>query len=263
MVGAPSQFAEKFAELAADSYFYEAQAVVLSNMGQHKQALEIYVFKIKDYNKAEECVQSCLLRSLANVSRYCNHIHLTQDSAVASPIQSRRASITSDTEDATPSIYHTLLSLYLTPPQPHQPNWAPALDLLSKHGSRLPASSTLNLIPATLPVAELESYFRGRIRAANSIVNEAKVVSGLRKSEVVSAQAALLLGDGIPDGNGGRNRRVVVSEDRVCGVCHKRLGGSVIAVLPDNGVVHYGCVNRASGRSTGGMESLRVAQWRV
>jgi hypothetical protein len=231
-------------------------------MGQHKQALEIYVFKIKDYNKAEECVVTSPFMAQANMSRYCNHIHLTQDSAVASPIQSRRGSTTADDEDAVPSIYHTLLSLYLTPPQPHQPNWPPALDLLSKHGSRLPASSTLNLIPAALPIAELESYFRGRIRAANSIVNESKVVSGLRKSEVVSAQAALLLGDGTPDGNGGRNRRVIVSEERVCGVCHKRLGGSVIAVLPNNGVVHYGCLNRPNGRSTGGMESLRAGSWR-
>ena len=42
------------ADFDIDPYFYEAQAVVLSNMGQHKQALEIYVFKIKDYGKAEE-----------------------------------------------------------------------------------------------------------------------------------------------------------------------------------------------------------------
>jgi hypothetical protein len=37
-----------------DAAFYEAQAVVLSNMGQHKQALNIYVFKMEDYAKAEE-----------------------------------------------------------------------------------------------------------------------------------------------------------------------------------------------------------------
>ena len=37
-----------------DSSFYEAQAVVLSNIGSHKQALEIYVFKLEDYEKAEE-----------------------------------------------------------------------------------------------------------------------------------------------------------------------------------------------------------------
>ncbi|PBP17383.1 vacuolar sorting protein 39 domain 1 [Diplocarpon rosae] len=236
-----------------DTKFYEAQAVVLSNMGQHKQALEIYVFKIQTFEKAEE---------------YCNHIHKTQqDSATASPLQTRRGSLSSSDrdDDDVPSIYHTLLSLYLTPPPPHKPNWPPALDLLSKHGSRLPASSTLNLIPTTLPVAELESYFRGRIRAANSIVNETRVVSGLRKSEVVSAQADLLLGDGVPGGKGGRNRRVAVSDERVCGVCHKRLGRSVIAVLPDNEVVHYGCLSRAgnwpgSGGS-GGMTGLRAGSW--
>ena len=78
----------------------------------------------------------------------------------------------------------------------------PALDLLSKHGSRLPASNTLTLIPANLLVKDLESYFCGRIRAANSVVNEARVVTGLRKSEVVRAQAGLLLGG--DDGTGGR-----------------------------------------------------------
>jgi hypothetical protein len=185
---------------------------------------------------------------------------MSQDSPNASPLQSQRQPTSiSDPEDVVPSIYHTLLSLYLTPPPPNTPNWPPALDLLSKHGSRLPASSTLNLIPTTLPVAELESYFRGRIRAANSIVNEARVVSGLRKSEVVSAQAALLLGDGTPSGRGGRNRRVVVSDERVCGVCHKRLGGSVIAVLPDNEVVHYGCLNKANGRVGG--EGTKAGSW--
>jgi len=211
-------------------------------MGQHKQALEMYIFKIRDYRKAEE---------------YCNHVHLTQDSADSSPLQTRRLS-TSEPDDPIPSIYHTLLSLYLTPTPPYQPNWPPALDLLSKHGSRLPASSTLDLIPTTLPVAELESYFRGRIRAANSIVNESRIVAGLRKSEVVSAQASLLLGDGTTGGNAGRNRRVVVPEEKVCGVCHKRLGGSVVAVLPDNSVVHYGCLGRVAGQRS---EPSKTGSW--
>ena len=37
-----------------DPAFYEAQAVVLSNMGQHKQALTIIVFMMHDFGKAEE-----------------------------------------------------------------------------------------------------------------------------------------------------------------------------------------------------------------
>jgi hypothetical protein len=42
-------------DIYPDPPFYEAQAVVLSNRGQHRQALMIYVFKMKDYAKAEEC----------------------------------------------------------------------------------------------------------------------------------------------------------------------------------------------------------------
>lgn len=139
------------------------------------------------------------------------------------------------------------MSLYLTPPPEYSPNLEPALDLLSKHGSRLSATSTLSLVPDSLPVAQLESYFRGRMRSANSAVNETAVVAGLRKTALFTSQSLLYLGDGIPGGQGGRNRRVVISEERVCGVCHKRLGGrSVVAVLPDNAVVHYGCLNRSS-----------------
>ncbi len=37
-----------------DPKFYEPRAVVLNKMGQHKQALEIYVFKLQDSEKAEE-----------------------------------------------------------------------------------------------------------------------------------------------------------------------------------------------------------------
>jgi Vam6/Vps39-like protein vacuolar protein sorting-associated protein 39 len=107
-------------------------------------------------------------------------------------------------------------------------------------------------------VKELEYYFQGRIRAANSIVNEARIVAGLRKSEVVSAQASLLLGDGIAGGNGGRNRRVMVPEEKVCSACHKRLGGSVVAVLPDNSVIHYGCLTRAGGQR---LEPSRTSSW--
>jgi hypothetical protein len=37
-----------------DPDFYEARAIAFSKMGQHRQALEIYVFKLKDPEKAEE-----------------------------------------------------------------------------------------------------------------------------------------------------------------------------------------------------------------
>lgn len=163
--------------------------------------------------------------------RYCNQIYLSETSSVTTT-QSRPAPMI-DPEEAPSSIYHTLLSLYLSPPPPNKPQWGPALNILAKHGARMPASSTLNLIPEVLPVKELEAYFRGRIRSANTIVNEGRIVAGLRSTLAFAEEAKLRLGAGVPGGNAGRNRRVIITEDRVCGVCYKRFGGSAIKVLPE------------------------------
>jgi Vam6/Vps39-like protein vacuolar protein sorting-associated protein 39 len=72
----------------------------------------------------------------------------------------------------------------------------------------------------------------------------------------------LLLGEDMPGANGGRGRRLRIDDEKVCGVCYKRLGGSVISVFPEynvpispgwivlwltyhsNSVVHLGCANR-------------------
>lgn len=43
-----------FTDMVIDPDYYEARAIVLSKMGSHKQALAIYVFQLKDYQKAEE-----------------------------------------------------------------------------------------------------------------------------------------------------------------------------------------------------------------
>ncbi|KIW35680.1 uncharacterized protein PV07_02365 [Cladophialophora immunda] len=210
-----------------DPTFYEARAIVFSKMGNHKQALEIYVFRLHNPGKAEE---------------YCNQTHLETTGKYSSKLASRKRPSTTDPVDEEPSIYHILLNLYLNPPKGEQALFGPAIELMARHGPRLPASSTLELIPEDLLVKELEFYFRGRIRNANTIMNESMIVSGLRKVDAVRVQAALLLGEGAQ--SGGRGRKVRIDEDRVCGVCYKRLGGSVISVFPDNSVVHLGCAVR-------------------
>lgn len=89
----------------------------------------------------------------------------------------------------------------------------------------MPASSTLELIPEVLPIKDLEPYFRGQIRSANTTVNESRIVAGMRSVVAFNEEARLRLG--------GRNRHVTVTEDKVCNICYKRFGGSTIKVLPE------------------------------
>jgi hypothetical protein len=46
-----------------DPDFYEARAIVFSKMGQHRQVLEIYVFKLYAHDKAEEYVEFHIVSS--------------------------------------------------------------------------------------------------------------------------------------------------------------------------------------------------------
>ena len=107
-------------------------------------------------------------------------------------------------------------------------------------------------------MSELAGYFRGRMRAANSAVNEARVVAGLRRAGLFSVQASVQLE--------GKTKKVVVGEERVCGGCHKRLGGSVVAVVPEGmggGVVHYGCLGKVLKGVTSPVGSVgSVGTWR-
>jgi hypothetical protein len=116
-------------------------------------------------------------------------------------------------------------------------------------------------------VRDLESYFRGRIRNANSVLNSERIAAQLRGVEKVAVEAAVLLGeDGARPKDdmgmsgkrapGGLNRRVVVDEERHCAVCHKRFGQAAIRVWPDNSVVHSGCMRGSVGRGMSGRERV-------
>lgn len=167
------------------------------------------------------------------LNRYCNHVHITKDTTVAAEATPSQRTDPTDSEDNQPTIYLTLLSLYLKPPRGDNPRYGPALDLLARHGSRLPANSALGLIPESLPVKDLQFYFTSHMRATSSIQNEARIAANLHKVRNIKKQAQLLVGDGSSDGKTTRSRHVTVTEERICGVCHKRLGGSVIDVFPE------------------------------
>ena len=198
-------------------------------MGQHKQALQIYVFQLHSFQKAEEYCNEVYLAAAASNSTSGGDAHTSPQTMSAA-----------DVDLQTPSVYHTLLSLYLAPPAPHTARLAPALDLLSRHGARLPAAMTLDLVPAVVAVQALEAYFRGRMRAAHARLAEDRVAARLRGVRAVDVHARLALA--------ARARAVIVGPDRHCRVCGKRFGGAAIRVYPDGGVVHSGC-SKGSGNA--------------
>jgi Vam6/Vps39-like protein vacuolar protein sorting-associated protein 39 len=75
-----------------------------------------------------------------------------------------------------------------------------------------------------IPVAKLESFFTMHIRKETSALNQGRIVSELQKVELLRMETRAMRLWG---------KRAVVKEETVCPYCHKRLGQSVVAVVPE------------------------------
>ena len=159
-----------------DPTFFESRAILYGRLHLHLQALKIYVFSVQSPSKAEA---------------YCNSIY----ASMSQPSSKDDATARIKDPETEKGIYTTLLSLYLSPPTPHKMNLDAALDLLSRHGSRLPALTTLDFLPPSLSVEKLEAYFRGRMRAANTLAREQSILKSLSAVSKSSADISLHLGE--------------------------------------------------------------------
>ncbi|KAI7848688.1 CNH domain-containing protein [Circinella umbellata] len=137
---------------------FEERAILLSRIGQHDQALDIYVYKLKNYTMAEE---------------YCTKVY-RQD-----PIKGEK-------------MYLTLLKVYLQPRHHEKPLLEPALDLLAHHGSHINASEVLAILPLGTKLHGLFPFFEKYIRSTNKETHMDLVVKNLLKAEQIQVEEQLM-----------------------------------------------------------------------
>ncbi|OCF75081.1 hypothetical protein I204_03930 [Kwoniella mangroviensis CBS 8886] len=191
----------------------EARAILLGRMGKHEEALKIYVYRLKDYTAAET---------------YCIRVY-----------------------PSNPDIFLTLLKIYLRPSsiststkfnekEKPEPLLEPALSLVSKHSTSLPASPVLDLLPPLVPIQDVHQFFMRTLRDSHTKKNESKVLKSLIKGRKEELDRMLL---------GLETKRVRVTDQRICPQCHKRLGQSAIAVhAPRGEVTHLHCKDSFSSK---------------
>ncbi|KAK9466052.1 hypothetical protein V1512DRAFT_291950 [Lipomyces arxii] len=232
------------------SLFLEARAILFSRIGEHKRALEIYVFSMKDYAKAQEYCMKVYDSDAPNgksVFYTLLELYLRPPSIkvggggefVAGRMSgSRRSSNSSSMYNfSTSPVLKQDTSELMPPPatRPQAMNLEAALELLSSHGSRVSAVDALELLPANIKMTALGPFFEAHLRTTNATVSRDRLLAGLLKTELVQTQQTLI---------GLRSQNVVITDTRTCPVCVKRIGSSVISVFPNRTVVHYGCAKQ-------------------
>lgn len=102
-----------------------------------------------------------------------------------------------------------------------KPQLEPALHLLAKYGARMDANYVLEILPPLLTVQELQTFLCKSIRKSITWSNSHKVIKRVRTARMDQVNQSLV---------DLENRRVKITDARLCPQCHKRIGNSVIAI---------------------------------
>ncbi|KAK2460159.1 hypothetical protein APHAL10511_007838 [Amanita phalloides] len=147
----------KLFALVSSTDLYEARAVLLGRLGRHDQALELYVYRLHDFGKAEE---------------YCKRIY--------------------QPGSETSGVFLTLLRLYLRPTVKSEVNLLhPALDLISRHSARLDSVETLKLLPPLVTAQDVNKFLLEALRAPLFDTTVVREISKARAEHVSRKLAAL------------------------------------------------------------------------
>ncbi|KAF7795997.1 hypothetical protein EIP86_007166 [Pleurotus ostreatoroseus] len=129
---------------------FEAKAILLGRMGRHDSALEIYVYRLQDFLKAEE---------------YCKRIYKP--------------------DGETKNVFLTLLRIYLRPTVNTDVDLlTPALDLVSRHGHKLDEVETLQILPPMVTAQDVRTFLISALRAPRFDRRVVKDVSKARDEQV-------------------------------------------------------------------------------
>lgn len=188
----------------------EERALLLGRMGKHEQALFIYVHILKDTHMAEE---------------YC-HRHYDQ------------------LTDGNKDVYLSLLRMYLSPPDLHclgpitmdlcepQANLHAALQVLELHHSKLSTTKAINLLPANTQIREIRVFLESVLEDTAQRKRFDQVLKSLLQAEFLRVQEERIFHQQV---------KCVITEEKTCRVCKKKIGNSAFARYPNGVVVHYFC----------------------
>jgi len=137
---------------------HHERAILLSRIGQHEQALNIYAHKLGNYAMAQS---------------YC-------DENYDPSVESGR------------SVYLCLLKVYLQPPQGHAVMLEPALNLLHVHYKEISVPKALKLLPPDVPVRLLAPFLKRVFQDTAFHMRNNQVVKNLTKAENLQVKQQII-----------------------------------------------------------------------
>lgn len=130
------------------------------------------------------------------------------------------------------TLENLLFNIYLSPKLPYRPDIENAIKLMNLQSSRLSFYKILNNLPLNINISDLSTLLTNQLRLLETNIEKTRILSSLYKVDAVNTKYEYLKLS---------NKNVIINNDSKCIICNKRLGHSVLNILPNGKILHYGC----------------------
>ncbi|KAL9957718.1 hypothetical protein ACROYT_G034654 [Oculina patagonica] len=183
--------------------FYHERALLLGRVGRHEEALAIYIHVLHDAKLAEE---------------YCQRNY-------------------SEGREGSKDVYVSLLRMYLEPQkigdkEQMKPNIAVALNVLQEHRQKISTAKALELLPSSIEVREVYTFLLNVLEDKEKKRKNCQVLKSLLFAEHLQVQEQRMH---------YQAHKIILTDERACRVCHKKIGNSAFAYYPTGEILHYYC----------------------
>lgn len=183
--------------------FYHERALLLGRVGRHEEALAIYIHILHDTKLAEE---------------YCHRNY-------------------NEGREGSKDVYVSLLRMYLAPPEISgkenmKPNIDVALNVLQEHHLKISTAKALELLPPSIQVREVYAFLLNVLEDKERKRKNSQVLKSLLFAEHLQVQEQRMHYQG---------GKILLTDERACRVCHKKIGTSAFAYYPTGEILHYYC----------------------
>jgi len=210
----------------AKTDMFEERVVLFKKADQHYQALRILVYNLDNTAAAESY---CLDNGITD-NGTAQSVCVIQNSTDPDPVFLRAAHTQAD-------LLLLLMKVYLSPPseQPRMLMLGHALKLLEERGKMLDPIAVLHELPPSIPIKHLGGFLDQAIPHHSHRLRDGQIVKNLALNENQQVKMKLMK---------EKNRRVAITDDRICPVsaCRRKIGSYAFGVLPNQKVVHHMCL---------------------
>lgn len=222
-------------------------------MAQLSLASVVYSFPaLFPFCRHLECIRIYVhhLNSLEDAEAYCDRVVGRLRPTGKGPFAAPGAPVvaTADVIPGQESVYHILVRVLqeeedrahpgtfrLSTCAPDDARWKDIASLLSRKRDVVDALAALALLPEQLPLVTCAQFLEAAVRAKSEERRKASVATNLFRARHIGA---------LVDATNAENRCIMLTQERSCSLCHKRLGVAAFVRLPGGPLAHYSCFKR-------------------